>query len=194
MEVRVPWALENLLGGSDRLPRPRSLPLASSGHIAHVGLYPRSQQVSLTPVAKSPMTQRTQRSQGREGPMATALSFQRVGLLTSPQLQLLSRLSNCVPEPSECSRPWAWKLGLLHAGSGVRKGGRKLGSRRPLELQGLPAWPSLPSEVQPPCWTGRWSSVWPYEVRARPGPWSPPVTHFHEQPVRFLLSLEGLKG
>lgn len=26
----------------------------------------------------------------------------------------------------------------------------------PPELQGLPAWPSLTSEIQPPCWTGRW--------------------------------------
>lgn len=48
LEVGVQWTLENLLGGSDRLPRPRSLPLASSGHIAHAGLYPRFQQVSLT--------------------------------------------------------------------------------------------------------------------------------------------------
>lgn len=39
-------ALENLLDGSDRLPKPRCLALAGSDHVAHAGLYPRTQQVS----------------------------------------------------------------------------------------------------------------------------------------------------
>lgn len=49
LEVGVQWrTLENLLDGSNRFPKHRSLPLASSDHVAHAGLYPRSQQVSLT--------------------------------------------------------------------------------------------------------------------------------------------------
>lgn len=31
------------------------------------------------------------------------------------------------------------------------------------------------------------SSVWPYEVRARLGPWSLSAIHLHKQPVSFCL-------